>query len=288
MQRWENRIDKFLGKTEQGAEIKDRIYGMIDKGEVKLPEGIETKEEYLYKMVMKMEQRPDDLRADLGDEFKSTLSREQTLMSMTADDFNKVSHDLNDYSDTGEYMGQNSNDVSNEVSHEGTRADSKPLPQNEIPSPIEENKAVEETISTSAPEPVAETSNVPSHARMNEFNQHVRAEYKQSHNFGSALQKSLRDALKEGSLKPEEATYTEQIFRETYLAHHENPLATFKDIDKTSAELAAEESASTRSADALSRLHNNEVKFEGAENTPSQMVAQPLTKALQNKTQREI
>ena len=114
--RWGNRIDQFLEKTGQADEIKDHIYGMIDKGEIKLPEGIETKEEYLYKMIMKMEQRPIDVTSEL-DAKLSTLSQEKMLASMSAEDFNKVSADLNDYSDKGVYHGSNTAGSEHHASH---------------------------------------------------------------------------------------------------------------------------------------------------------------------------
>ena len=287
LQRWENRIDKFLGKTEQADEIKDRIYGMIDKGEINLPEGIETKEEYLYKMVMKMEQRPADIRADLGDEFKSTLSREQTLMTMTADDFNKVSHDLDDYSDKGVYHGSNGSGMGHHRPSSDNSKDELQINEQKDETVIQpEVEKLDEPI-IQDPLPPQSTDKVPSHETMNAVNRMVRAEYKQLHNFNQALQSSLAKGISNGLLTPEEIKYTEQIFRETYQAHHENPLATFKDIDKTSAKMAAEESASTKSTNALSRLGGSAETKVTVSPTDTQVDQAAIlqAKALANQTQ---
>jgi len=109
---WNSRIDQFLGKTGELDEVKNHIYGMIDKGEIKLPEGIESKEEYLYKMTMAMEQRPDDLASTLGVEHKSSLQWEKDITSMKAEDFNKISQCFNDeYNDGGVYLGKEDSGV---------------------------------------------------------------------------------------------------------------------------------------------------------------------------------
>ena len=282
LQRWENRIDKFLGKTEQADEIKARIYGMIDKGEINLPKGIETKEEYLYKMVMKMEQRPADIRADLGDEFKSTLSREQTLMTMTADDLNKVSHDLNDYSDKGVYHGSNGSGMGHHrLPSDNSHNDSPINEQKEEPVIQQEQKNLDEPI-IQDPLPPQGTDKVPSHETMNAVNRMVRAEYKQLHNFNQALQSSLAKAVSDGHLTPEEIKYTEQIFNETYQAHHENPLATFKDIDKTSAKMAAEEASLKGSQETVTptthkQTENNDYSI-GKEIESREVSAEPLSR----------
>ena len=122
---------------------------------------------------------------------------------------------------------------------------------------------------------------------MNAVNRMVRAEYKQLHNYNQALQSSLAKGISNGLLTPEEIKYTEQIFNETYQAHHENPLATFKDIDKTSAKMAAEESASTKSANALSRLGGSAETKVTVSPTDTQVNQAAIlqAKALANQTQ---
>lgn len=109
---WNSRIDQFLDKTGELDAVKAHVYGMIDNGEIKLPEGIESKEEYLYKMTMAMEQRPDDLAQTLGVGHKTTLAWEKDITKMTAEDFNKISQCFdNEYDDRGNFLGKDGSGV---------------------------------------------------------------------------------------------------------------------------------------------------------------------------------
>ena len=97
---WSDRADKFLGE-----DIKNNLYSRIDSGEIKLPEGIETKEEFAYKLAMAMEQSPAYVAEALGVDMVSSNAFEAKIPEMTAEQFGKLGDLLNDYSDKGNYIG---------------------------------------------------------------------------------------------------------------------------------------------------------------------------------------
>ncbi len=102
---WDKRVEQFIGK--ETAEI---LYSRIDSGEIKLPEGIECKEEFAYKLVMAMEQSPEYVAKELGIEMPATDGTdffESKIPEMTAEQFSKLSGLMNDYSDRGVYIGDN-------------------------------------------------------------------------------------------------------------------------------------------------------------------------------------
>lgn len=98
---WENRTDKFLGE-----ENKQYIYDLVEKGEIKLPEGIETKEEYAYKLAMDIQQTPAEINAVMGGEWKSSAALTDSIKSWTAEDFNKLNDSIDDFSDRGYHNGE--------------------------------------------------------------------------------------------------------------------------------------------------------------------------------------
>lgn len=147
---WENRSHKFLEERTGNSEaITKRVYDMIDNKEITLPEGIESKEEYLYKMVMAMEQRPADLHSALGGEWKSSAEWEKSLLNMKAEEFNQISSAFdNEYSDRGYYQGGNSgatpthtpseNEGNGIVTNTDTRFDIKEIAHDTLSDVVEE------------------------------------------------------------------------------------------------------------------------------------------------------
>ncbi|MBQ8870290.1 MAG: hypothetical protein IJ019_02815 [Alphaproteobacteria bacterium] len=129
---WDNRADKFLGE-----DIKNSLYSRIDSGEIKLPEGIETKEEFAYKLAMAMEQSPAYVADALGVEFQTTAQFESQIQSMTPEQFAKLGDLMNDYSDRGNYIGDNPFETTNiDAKTENQAPKVEPL-QDNLGKPIE-------------------------------------------------------------------------------------------------------------------------------------------------------
>ncbi len=101
MEFWKNRADKFLGE-----ENTKHIYDMVERGEIKLPEGIESKEEYAYKLAMDIQQTPAEINQALGGEWKSSAKLTDSIKSWTADDFAKLNDSVDDFSDRGYHNGE--------------------------------------------------------------------------------------------------------------------------------------------------------------------------------------
>jgi len=95
---WNNRSDKFLGE-----DTKNYIYNMVDKGEIKLPEGIETKEEYAYKLAMDIQQTPAEINEALGGEWRSSAELTKDIRSWTSEDFAKLNDSVDDFNDRGDH-----------------------------------------------------------------------------------------------------------------------------------------------------------------------------------------
>lgn len=98
---WDNRADKFLGE-----ENTQNLYARIDSGEIKLPEGIETKQEFAYKLAMAFEQAPRLASEDMGIAFRHTSELEAGIANMTPEQFEKLGSLMNDFSDRGNYIGE--------------------------------------------------------------------------------------------------------------------------------------------------------------------------------------
>lgn len=101
MEFWKNRADKFLGE-----ENTKHIYDMVERGEIKLPDGIESKEEYAYKLAMDIQQTPAEINQALGGEWKSSAKLTDSIKSWTADDFAKLNDSVDDFSDRGYHNGE--------------------------------------------------------------------------------------------------------------------------------------------------------------------------------------
>ena len=101
MEFWKNRADKFLGE-----ENVKHIYNMVERGDIKLPEGIESKEEYAYKLAMDIQQTPAEINQALGGEWKSSAKLTDSIKSWTADDFAKLNDSVDDFSDRGYHNGE--------------------------------------------------------------------------------------------------------------------------------------------------------------------------------------
>lgn len=101
MEFWKNRADKFLGE-----ENTKHIYDMVERGDIKLPEGIESKEEYAYKLAMDIQQTPAEINQALGGEWKSSAKLTDSIKSWTADDFAKLNDSVDDFSDRGYHNGE--------------------------------------------------------------------------------------------------------------------------------------------------------------------------------------
>jgi len=102
---WDKRVEQFIGK--ETAQI---LYSRIDSSEIRLPEGIESKEEFAYKLVMAMEQSPEYVAKELGipmPEKGGSEFFETKIPELTAEQFSKLSGLMNDYSDRGVYIGDN-------------------------------------------------------------------------------------------------------------------------------------------------------------------------------------
>ena len=98
---WDERADQFLGE-----QTTQDLYARIAAGEIKLPEGIETPQEFAYKLAMAMEQTPAFVAQDLGISMASSDILEASIKDMTPEQFAKLSGLLNDFSDRGEYQGE--------------------------------------------------------------------------------------------------------------------------------------------------------------------------------------
>ncbi len=101
MEFWKNRADKFLGE-----ENTKHIYDMVERGEIKLPDGIESKEEYAYKLAMDIQQTPAEINQALGGEWKSSAKLTDSIKSWTAEDFAKLNDSVDDFSDRGYHNGE--------------------------------------------------------------------------------------------------------------------------------------------------------------------------------------
>ncbi len=97
---WDNRADKFLGE-----ETTQQLYARIDSGEIKLPEGIESKQEFAYKLAMAFEQTPAFAAEDMDISFRSSAQLEAGISQMTPEQFEKLGNLMNDFSDHGTYTG---------------------------------------------------------------------------------------------------------------------------------------------------------------------------------------
>lgn len=97
---WDNRADKFLGE-----ETTNRLYERIESGEIKLPEGIESKEEFAYKLAMAMEQTPTYVTETLGTEWQTSAQLEAGISSMSSEQFAQLSDLMNSFDDRGNYLG---------------------------------------------------------------------------------------------------------------------------------------------------------------------------------------
>lgn len=98
---WQNRANKFLGE-----ENTQHIYNMIEKGEIKLPEGIESKEEYAYKLAMDIQQTPAEINQALGHGWQSSAKLTESIKSWTPEDFAKLNGSVDDFSDRGYHNGE--------------------------------------------------------------------------------------------------------------------------------------------------------------------------------------
>lgn len=94
-QRWDNRNDKFLG-----TELKEGIYDLVDEGAVKLPEGIESKEEFAYKYAMLRELAPV-AQAEAIQNIETMLKGGE----LTPEQFQNIQTAMGHIADTGEYSG---------------------------------------------------------------------------------------------------------------------------------------------------------------------------------------
>ncbi len=97
---WDNRADKFLGE-----ETTNHLYERIESGEIKLPEGIESKEEFAYKLAMAMEQTPTYVTEALGTEWQTSAQLEAGISSMTPEQFAQLGDLMNSFDDRGKYLG---------------------------------------------------------------------------------------------------------------------------------------------------------------------------------------
>ena len=98
---WDSRADKFLGE-----QTTEDLYARIASGEIKLPEGIETPQEFAYKLSMAMEQTPGLVAEDLGVKFQTSAQFEAGIKDMTPEQFEKLSGLMNDFDDRGHYTGE--------------------------------------------------------------------------------------------------------------------------------------------------------------------------------------
>ena len=97
---WNDRSNKFLGK-----ERTDNLYARIDNGDIKLPLGIESKEEFAYKLAMSMINAPKHVASSLGISSTTTNNLMAKIPTMTTQEFAQLSALLNNYTDKGKYLG---------------------------------------------------------------------------------------------------------------------------------------------------------------------------------------
>lgn len=108
LERWDARNDKFLG-----AELKEGIYDLVENGEIKLPEGIESKEEFAYKYAMLRELAPV-AQAEAIQNIETMLKGGE----LTPEQFQNIQTAMGHIADTGEYSGPGRT-VVNENQHGG-------------------------------------------------------------------------------------------------------------------------------------------------------------------------
>ncbi len=106
-QRWDARNDKFLG-----AELKESIYDLVEKGEIKLPEGIESKEEFAYKYAMLRELAPV-AQADAINNIETMLKGGE----LTPEQFQNIQTAMGYIADTGEYSGPGATTSHEQTTH---------------------------------------------------------------------------------------------------------------------------------------------------------------------------
>jgi len=98
---WEERANKFLGE-----ENTQHIYNMVKSGNIELPEGIESKEEYAYKLAMDIQQTPAEINQALGGDWKNSANLTDSIKSWTKEDFAKLNNSVDDFSDRGYHNGE--------------------------------------------------------------------------------------------------------------------------------------------------------------------------------------
>ena len=112
-QRWDARNDKFLG-----AELKESIYDLVEKGEIKLPEGIESKEEFAYKYAMLRELAPV-AQADAINNIETMLKGGE----LTPEQLQNIQTAMGYIADTGEYSGPGRTIVNDHQHEDRTQQD---------------------------------------------------------------------------------------------------------------------------------------------------------------------
>lgn len=183
---WDNRADKFLGEN-----TTNKLYERIDNGEIKLPSGIESKEEFAYKLAMAMEQTPAYVTEALGTEFQTTAKLEAGISSMTADQFSKLNNLLNDFDDRGNYVGNRTFAPTIE-NHQDTE---------DKPVGIPETQKQEQK-----PEAEAETAQKEEkESRTEEYYQQQIDALKQSESNPNSLKETLNQARKDDSIYVDDA-----------------------------------------------------------------------------------
>ena len=106
-QRWDNRCDKFLGQ-----EMKENIYALVDDGTIKLPEGIESREEFAYKFAMLRELAPVAQEQAIED-INSLLNGK----SLTPEQWQNIQTAMSHIADTGEYSGPGATTSHEQTTH---------------------------------------------------------------------------------------------------------------------------------------------------------------------------
>lgn len=140
LERWDARNDKFLG-----AELKEGIYDLVENGEIKLPEGIESKEEFAYKYAMLRELAPV-AQAEAIQNIETMLKGGE----LTPEQFQNIQTAMGHIADTGEYSGPGRT-VVNENQHGGndnrqhggdnTQSDQSKIDNNVIENALSGNEA---------------------------------------------------------------------------------------------------------------------------------------------------
>ena len=263
---WDQRADQFLGE-----QTTQDLYARIASGELKLPEGIETPQEYAYKLAMAMEQTPGLVAQDLGVQFQNTAQFEAGINNMTPEQFEKLHGLMNEFDDRGHYVGDREVNLQNtqhdnqenrgQPDNQENRENSNPRASNEPEQtgPFDLKKMEGVGLSqaqTDIPQeinhvdmpvhPSTEGLDMPTHQEIRDIVTELKQQYEQTGKVD--LVNMMREQYANGDISEAKLKAITTIFNDVYDAKGNDVLETLDHIDKEASQAAEEERAAVLEA----------------------------------------